>query len=135
MHTHKVSILGTGHSVHAMAGHLGMEGVPIACLQPQLIFSCATLQTWWLRETLSPEAAGRLSQVDSGPWLSTHLALSRKLMLAVRASNWLSHVINSDIPDISNAVLGMLFGSVSIDGEGTNREVEFQRWARPLFAG
>ena len=31
-------------------------------------------------------------------------------------------------------VLGMLFESVSIDGEGTIKEVELQKWARPLFA-
>jgi hypothetical protein len=31
-------------------------------------------------------------------------------------------------------VLGMLFESVSIDGEGTIKEVELQEWARPLFA-
>ena len=28
----------------------------------------------------------------------------------------------------------MLFESVSIDGEGTIKEVELQKWARPLFA-
>ncbi|MGD9145135.1 MAG: hypothetical protein PVI80_06215, partial [Anaerolineae bacterium] len=31
-------------------------------------------------------------------------------------------------------VLRMLFESVSIDGEGTIKEVELQKWARPLFA-
>ena len=31
-------------------------------------------------------------------------------------------------------VLGMLFESVSIDGAGTIKEVELQKWARPLFA-
>jgi hypothetical protein len=77
----------------------------IARLQPRLILNCATLQTWWLRKTLPPEIADRLSEAGSGPWLSTHLALSRKLMLAVRASRWQGHVINSGIPDISNAVL------------------------------
>jgi hypothetical protein len=77
----------------------------IARLQPQLIFNCATLQTWWLRKKLPPETADRLSEAGSGPWLSTHLALSRKLMLAVRASDFQGHVINSGIPDISNAVL------------------------------
>jgi hypothetical protein len=77
----------------------------IARLQPQLIVNCATLQTWWLRKTLSPEIADRLGEAGSGPWLSTHLTLSRKLMLAIRASNWQGHVINSGIPDISNAVL------------------------------
>ena len=31
-------------------------------------------------------------------------------------------------------VLGMLFESVSIDGEGITKEVELQKWARPLLA-
>jgi hypothetical protein len=77
----------------------------LARLQPRLIVNCATLQTWWLRKTLPAETADRLSEAGSGPWLSTHLALSRRLMLAVRASNWQGHVVNSGIPDISNAVL------------------------------
>ena len=74
-------------------------------MQPQVIINCATLQTWWVRKMLPPETADRLGEAGSGPWLPTHLALSRKLMLAVRASGWQGHVINSGIPDISNAVL------------------------------
>jgi len=77
----------------------------IARLQPQLIFNCATLQTWWLRKKLPPEIASRLSEAGSGPWLPTHLALSRNLMLAIRASNWQGHVVNSGIADICNPVL------------------------------
>jgi hypothetical protein len=77
----------------------------IANLQPRLIFNCATFQTWWLRKKLSPETADRLNEAGSGPWLPTHLALSRKLMLAIRAGGWQGHVINSGIADISNAVL------------------------------
>jgi hypothetical protein len=38
--------------------------------------------------------------------MPVHLALSYNLMLAVRASDWQGHVINSGIADISNAVLG-----------------------------
>ena len=77
----------------------------IARLQPRLIWNCATLQTWWVRKQLPPQTAARLGEAGAGPWLPTHLALSRKLMLAVRASGWQGHVINSGIADISNAVL------------------------------
>jgi len=81
----------------------------LARLQPQLIVNCATLQAWWLRKRLkrsdAPETADRLSEAGSGPWVSAHLALNRKLMLAVRASGFEGHVINSGIRDISNAVL------------------------------
>ena len=77
----------------------------IAVLQPELIINCATLQTWWVRKILPPETTARLNKAGSGPWLPTHLALSRKLMLAIRESGLRCHVINSGIPDISNTVL------------------------------
>ena len=75
-------------------------------LQPQLIFNCATLQTWWVRhQYLTPEKAERLGEAGSGPWLPTHMALARKLMLAIRACGWKGHVINSGFADASNMVL------------------------------
>lgn len=91
--------------------HLDLQNIEataeiIAGLQPGLIINCATLQKWWLRKQLAPDVSERLSQAGSGPWLPTHLALSRKLMLAIRASGWSGHVINSGIADISNTVLG-----------------------------
>jgi hypothetical protein len=77
----------------------------IARLQPRLIFNCATLQTWWVRKQLPAEITARLNEAGAGPWMPNHLALSRKLMLAVQASGWQGHVINSGIADISNVVL------------------------------
>jgi hypothetical protein len=75
-------------------------------LQPDLILNCATAQTWWVRhQYLSPEQAEHLAQAGSGPWLPTHMALARKLMLAIRRSGWQGHVINSGFADASNMVL------------------------------
>lgn len=75
-------------------------------LQPQLIFNCATLQTWWVRhQYLTPEKAKRLGEAGAGPWLPTHMALARKLMLAIQACGWQGHVINSGFADASNMVL------------------------------
>lgn len=86
-------------------GNIEATAEAIASLQPRLIFNCATLHRWWLRKKLAPAVSERLSQAGSGPWLPTHLALSRKLMLAIQASGWSGHVINSGLADISNAVL------------------------------
>ena len=78
----------------------------LARLRPRLIFNCATLMTWWLRkEQLPPQIVARLGEAGAGPWLPNHLALSRKLMLAIQSSGWKGPVINSGIADISNAVL------------------------------
>jgi hypothetical protein len=78
----------------------------IARLQPRLIFNCTTLQTWWVRyQHLPPEKAKRLGEAGSGPWLPTHMALARRLMLAIQASGWQGFVINSGFADCSNMVL------------------------------
>jgi hypothetical protein len=78
----------------------------ISRLDPQLIINCATLQTWWVRyQHLSPEKAKQLGQAGAGPWLPTHLALARKLMLAIQASGWQGFVINSGFADCSNMIL------------------------------
>ena len=75
-------------------------------LQPELVFNCATAQTWWVRrQYLSPEQADRLAQAGAGPWLATHLALARKLMLAIKSCGWNGPVINSGFADASNTVL------------------------------
>jgi hypothetical protein len=75
-------------------------------LQSRLIFNAATLQTWWVRRNrLSPEKAARLADAGAGPWLPTHMALARKLMLAIQASGWQGPVINSGFADASNMVL------------------------------
>jgi hypothetical protein len=87
-------------------GKIDATAETIARLQPRLIIHCATLQTWWVRKKLlPPDTVKRLSEVVSGPWLPNHLALSRKLMLAVEARSWQGPVINSGSADISNAVL------------------------------
>jgi hypothetical protein len=87
-------------------GDVDATAETIARLQPELILNCATLQTWWVRyHQLTPEKAQRLSAAGPGPWLPTHMALARKLMLAVRASGWQGFVVNSGYADCSNAVL------------------------------
>lgn len=100
-----------GHYPHLEFAELDLQQIDqtaatISRLQPRLIANCATLQTWWVRSRgLPPEVAARLGQAGAGPWLSTHLALARKLMLAVRASGWQGHVINSGFSDCGNLVL------------------------------
>lgn len=85
---------------------IGATAEVISRLQPQLIFNCATLQTWWMRyERLSPEKARRLGEAGAGPWLPTHMALARKLMLAIESSGWEGFVINCGFADSSNVVL------------------------------
>ena len=100
-------------------------------MQPQIIMNCATLQTWWVRhQYLTPEKAKRLGEAGSGPWLPTHMALARKLMLAIHACGWQGHVINSGFADASNMVLAkrglaptMGLGNIDLRVPGIQMEV------------
>jgi hypothetical protein len=78
----------------------------IARLQPQVIFNCATQQTWWVRyQNLPAEMIKRLGSAGAGPWMPTHLALARTLMQAIKISGCNCFVINSGFSDCSNLVL------------------------------
>ena len=53
---------------------------------------------------------------------------------ALASLSKLTDVLKSGSRDRKKKMLGMLFENVSIDGEGTIKEVELRKWARPLFA-
>ena len=75
---------------------------------PDLIFSAATRQTWWLPEMLPPAAAAPIRRAGFGAWLPVHLTLSMKLMRAVRAAGCRGPVLTAPFPDVVNAILARL---------------------------
>jgi hypothetical protein len=137
----KVNTIARGVVLHGYYPRLEFVGIDlqdvdrtaeiIDRMQPQLIMNCATQQTWWVRyQHLPPEKAHRLSEAGSGPWLPTHMALARKLMLAIRACGWQGHVINSGFADASNMVLArrglaptMGLGNIDLRIPGIQMEV------------
>lgn len=66
---------------------------------PDVIFNAATLQSWRMITYLPPEVFKALDEAQFGPWLPMHLALVRKLMLAVRESGLAPRVVNAAFPD------------------------------------
>lgn len=75
---------------------------------PDIIFSAASLQTWWLADLLPEEPAAALKKARFGAWLPVHLTLTLKLMQALRAAGYRGITLTAPFPDVVNCVLGRL---------------------------
>jgi hypothetical protein len=76
-------------------------------INPTIIYNGTTLQSWWVVNELPPEVNAQLykHRCGLGPWVSAHLALTAKLMQAVKMSGIQTHVVNSSFPDATNPSL------------------------------
>jgi len=75
---------------------------------PDLIFSAAALQTWWLTDLLPEEQAKVLKRARFGVWLPVHLTLTLKLMRALSNASYRGITLTAPFPDVVNCVLGKL---------------------------
>jgi NAD(P)-dependent dehydrogenase (short-subunit alcohol dehydrogenase family) len=75
---------------------------------PDLIFSSASLQTWWLADLLPEEQARELKRARFGVWLPVHLTLTLKLMQALDGAEYHGVTLTAPFPDVVNCVLGKL---------------------------
>jgi hypothetical protein len=73
--------------------------------KPDIIYSAATLQSWWVINTLPKEVFDDLDKARFGPWLPMHLTLVWKLMQAVKETGLDIEVVNSSFPDAVNPTL------------------------------
>lgn len=73
--------------------------------KPDVIYSAATLQSWWVITTLPKEVFDDLDKARFGPWLPMHLSVVYKLMQAVKMTGLDIKVINSAFPDACGPVL------------------------------
>ncbi len=76
-------------------------------INPTIIFNGTTLQSWWVVNELPPEVNAKIykDKCGLGPWTAMHLALTHKLMKAVKMSGIDTYVINSSFPDATNPSL------------------------------
>jgi len=76
-------------------------------INPTIICNGTTLQSWWVVNELPPEVNARIykDRCGIGPWAAMHLALTSKLMKAVKMSGIDTHVINTSYPDVINPSL------------------------------
>lgn len=74
-------------------------------IKPEIVVNTTSRQTFWLISTLPRQAYLDLLEARIGPWLPNHLALTYKLMQAVRQSGLSIRVVNAAFPDSVNPVL------------------------------
>lgn len=74
---------------------------------PTIIYNGTTLQSWWVVNELPPDVNARLykNRCGLGPWAAMHLALTYRLMEAVKMSGIDTYVVNSSFPDVTNPSL------------------------------
>ena len=76
-------------------------------INPTIIYNGTTLQSWWVVNELPPDVNAKIykQRCGIGPWTAMHLALSAKLMKAIKMSGIDTYVINTSFPDVTNASL------------------------------
>ena len=102
------SQLGVDASCEAFALDLGVldqTASLLSTIRPDIVFSAACLQSWWVIGTLPNDIFARIDYAQVGPWLPMHLTLVRDLMLALREADISAIVVNACFPDVVNQVL------------------------------
>jgi len=76
-------------------------------VNPTLICNGTTLQSWWVVNELPPEVNAQIyrDKCGIGPWAAMHLALTFRLMKAIKMSGIDTYVINTSYPDVINPSL------------------------------
>lgn len=76
-------------------------------INPVLICNGTTLQSWWVVNELPPDVNAKLyrDKCALGPWSAMHLALTSKLMKAVKMAGIDTYVVNTSYPDVTNPSL------------------------------
>jgi hypothetical protein len=80
----------------------------IAKVNPAIILTTATLQTWWLPDRLPAAESEKIKSAGFGVWFPVHFALTLNLMHAVQRAAFSGFVVTAPYPDVANAVLGKL---------------------------
>jgi hypothetical protein len=76
-------------------------------INPTIICNGTTLQSWWVVNELPPDVNAKIykDRCAIGPWTAMHLALTSKLMKAVKISGIDTYVVNTSYPDVTNPSL------------------------------
>ncbi len=77
-------------------------------IDPDLILSTASLQTWWLLDLLPVENRERLARARFGAWLPINFTLTFHLMQALAEADWQGLCLTAPFPDVVNCMLGRI---------------------------
>jgi hypothetical protein len=79
-------------------------------IDPTIICNGTTLQSWWVVNELPSEVRDRLyrEKCGLGPWAAMHLALTSRLMKAIKMAGIDPYVVNTSYPDATNPSLARI---------------------------
>jgi len=73
--------------------------------KPDIVYNSLSLQSWWVITQLPKSLYDRIDQARYGPWLPMHLALTERLMRAIKMASPQAKVVNAAFPDAVNPIL------------------------------
>lgn len=73
--------------------------------EPKVICNATALVSWWYPHVLPDELAVKVAKLGPGPWTPGHLALTYRLMKAVRRSGIETRVLNASYNDVVSPAL------------------------------
>jgi Saccharopine dehydrogenase NADP binding domain len=85
--------------------NIDQSAATLARVNPDMVFSTASLQAWWVINELPRELLNQLDEAEIGPWLPMQLTLIHKVMQAVKAAGKPVKVLNAALPDVTHAIL------------------------------
>jgi hypothetical protein len=85
--------------------NIGQTAEIIAKYKPDVLFTAASLQSWWVISTLPKNIFDELDKARFGPWLPMHLSAVHKVMKAVKMTGMDINVANSAYPDACGPIL------------------------------
>ncbi len=79
-------------------------------INPTIVFNGTTLQSWWVVNELPSDVNAKIykHRCGLGPWATMHLALTGKLMKAIKMAGIDTYVVNSSYPDVINPSLARI---------------------------
>jgi len=109
----RIGAMAQGHAPDIRFLKLDLRDVGAAAetlrrVSPDVVFSAATLQAWWLTDLLPGPERARLAAAGFGVWLPIHLPLTLNLMRSLREARYDGLVLTAPFPDVVNCVLGRI---------------------------
>jgi hypothetical protein len=90
--------------------NIGKTAELLKKINPTILCNVTTLQSWWVVNELPPDVNAKLykNKCAIGPWSAMHLALTSKLMKAVKIAGIDTLVVNTAYPDVVNPSLAKI---------------------------
>jgi len=84
--------------------------------EPSLIFNVTALASWWFPHLLPIEIGRKVLEAGLGPWIPCHLALTYKLMQAIKKSGLDVSVVNASYNDAVAPILSKVGLTPTVGG-------------------